>query len=193
LDYPNKPFFLKPAVERGGRGTWKITSTPGDYFSKIKQIREITLIDMSAILNKTNFPPLIAMEYLEGDIYDVDVLQSYFVVRKRLDPYQPNAGNYFENNDSILSLAKQIQDILQMQYLYDLDIMYSSEKGAQLIEVNPRPSGSVVATIEAGLNLFEYLLKMALGFDVPKIDIPYGMTVLPKITFFNTKSEIQLG
>jgi carbamoyl-phosphate synthase large subunit len=193
LGYPKNPFILKLSSNRGGRGVWKITEcVRGSYFlGRSDYVGEINLEDVKYILESLGvFPPMIAMEQLEGDFYDVDVLSQdgkalYLIPRKRLNPLGiPFRGNVFENNEAIISLADNIQKNLCLTYLYDMDIAYNHEKGAQVMEVNPRPSGSAIATVEAGINLFEFLVRMALGFEVPKVDIPDGVTVLPRTTAF---------
>jgi carbamoyl-phosphate synthase large subunit len=193
MGYPRNPFILKPPSTRGGRGVWKISAKAArePFFGRAEQVREATLEEMMGMLERLNpFPPLMAMEYLEGDFYDVDVLSDkgkslYKVVRKRMNPLGiPFKGNVIEKNEAILELVEAIQGTLRLNYLLDIDIAYSSSCGAQLMEVNPRPSGSAVATVEAGLNLFEYLVRLAVGLDVPQREIPYGSVVLPKTVVF---------
>jgi carbamoyl-phosphate synthase large subunit len=193
LGYPQNPFILKPPSTRGGRGVWKVSAKAAHepFFGRAGQVREATLEEMMGMLERLNpFPPLMVMEYLEGDFYDVDILSDkgkslYKVVRKRMNPLGiPFKGNLLEKNEAILDLAEAIQGTLRLNYLLDIDIAYSSGRGAQLMEVNPRPSGSAVATVEAGLNLFEYLVRLAVGLDVPQREIPYGTVVLPKTVVF---------
>ncbi|MBN2125285.1 MAG: ATP-grasp domain-containing protein [Deltaproteobacteria bacterium] len=194
LGYPRKPFVLKISSGRGGRGIWKVTrgdSGEDYFFGRSGTFREISLEEIARILDqKEGTPPLIAMEHLEGHFYDIDVLSNegellYGVVRRRINPLGiPFRGNVFEKNPAILSLAEEIQRALRLTYLYDLDMAYHPGKGAVLMEVNPRPSGSIVATVKAGLNLFEFLMRMAMGWEVPRVEVPAGITILPKISLF---------
>jgi carbamoyl-phosphate synthase large subunit len=193
MGYPGNPFVLKPPSTRGGRGVWKISAKAAHepFFDRAEQVREVTLEEMVTMLERLNpFPSLMVMEYLEGHFYDVDVLSDkgkslYKVVRKRMNPLGiPFKGNILEKNEAILELVEAIQRTLRLNYLLDIDIAHSSSRGAQLMEVNPRPSGSAVATVQAGLNLFEYLVRLAVGLDVPQRKIPYGSVVLPKTVVF---------
>ena len=79
--------------------------------------------------------------------------------------------------ESVLDLSRKICNALELTYLYDLDVVLDTEEKAQLIEVNPRLSGGAAATVTAGINLFEYLVHVALGIRVPELDIPYGRVV----------------
>lgn len=189
LGYPGKPFVLKPSSATGGRGVW-IISSGRDNGNKLSMERSgldaVSLehfIDLVGSDKQT--PSLLAMEYLEGDVFDVDVLADqgkpiYMVSRRRFHPKTtPFRGCVLERNEKVLNLAADIQRALGLTYLFDFDIILSKDGEPNLLEVNPRFSGSVIATIAAGLNLLEFDLRLALGLEIPRIPVPYGKAIFP--------------
>lgn len=169
LGYPESPLFIKPNSARGGRGIAILSERPlknSDHLSVMDKNLVSSLID-----GKKEF---IIMEYLQGDIYDVDVLcykngGNYFGVRRRLNNVTKFfTGNYFEENEAILSFAKKLYQMVPTRYLVDYDILVGQDKQIHLLEVNPRPSGSMISYIPFGVNLYHVLAKSYLsGEHIP--------------------------
>jgi len=179
LGYAKKPVILKVAAGRGGRGVWKLTYGAKDSTFGRSSVPEKTLTEMLNILQPTEMPPMIVMENLEGDFYDVDILGKTIVTRKRINPVGiPFKGNVIEKNKEIIAISKKVQAVLNNPYLYDIDICLTTD-GPKILEVNPRPSGSVAAMTTLGLNVYDLMVKRTFGIDEGKISIPFGKTVIP--------------
>jgi len=186
LDYPKKSFIIKPSSSRGGRGVWQI-HPEGISLTNLFSSTHLEAITLDAFLHAVEsadqIPTLLAMEYLPGDAYDVDVLARegevlYMVPRRRFNPRGiPFMGCILEKHEGVLKLAGDIQEALSLTYLYDFDIALAEDGRPCLMEVNPRLSAGIVATLAAGINLMEYLVRMALDTEIPVIDIPYGKVV----------------
>lgn len=194
LGYPKEPFVIKPCSSRGGRGVWLIHSGDSSLTTLLNRtyLNTITLDTFlqavrQAVEHADQMPSLLAMEYLSGDAFDVDILAResqvlYMVPRRRFNPRGiPFTGCKLEKHEGVLKLAHQIQEALSLTYLFDFDITLGEDGNPYLLEINPRPSASVIATLAAGLNLMEYLVRLALNMEIPIVDIPYDKVVLPSI------------
>ena len=151
-------------------------------------LEAITLESLiEAMGRKGVVPPMLAMPYFSGPVFDVDLLARdgqplYVIARRRFHPRTtPFRGCVLDRNPAVIALATQILEALRLHYLHDVDIMLDAEGQPHLLEVNPRLSGSVIASITAGVNLLDYLVRLALGREVPQIEIPYGKSIKPSI------------
>lgn len=189
LGYPKKPFVIKPASSRGGRGVWQIHSE-GSSLKNLLSSTSLDTITLDTFLHAAEradqMPNLLAMEYLPGDVFDVDVLARegqvlYMVPRRRFNRRVPSKLGTLEKHEGVLKLAHVVQEVLSLTYLFDFDIVVGEDNTPYLLEVNPRLSASVITTVAAGLNLLEYLVRMALDMEIPVIDIPYGKIVRASI------------
>lgn len=189
LGFPDKPFIIKPSASRGGRGVWLIHpegSSVSNLFNR-QGLNTMTLEGFLKAMNQSDeIPSLMAMEYLTGDAYDVDVLAQngevlYMVPRRRLNSKGiPFTGCVFDKNPEVYELAYAVQEALSLHYLYDFDITLSENGRACLMEINPRLSGGIIGTLALGVNLMEYLVRLAVGMEIPIVEVPYGKTVYAK-------------
>lgn len=188
LGFPDAPLTIKPAVARGGRGVWALTAD-GPSLGDLLQGTALDAITMDTFVRAAersgDIPEMILMPFFPGKVYDVDILQNgdtvhYLVPRVRIHVRtNPFRGCIVKRDDAITALAEQVQAVLGMRCLYDLDIIRDGDGKPHMLEINPRMSASVVATMEAGLPLMDYLVRMLLGREVPRTEIPYGRRVRP--------------
>jgi len=158
FNYPKKPIFIKPDRARGGRGVYIISEEKVD-----STIKTLSLQDF--LQNEFEQKEYILMEYLSGEIYDIDILQYenkevFFGSRRRIftvgDIFK---GNTFDFSKKIIEYAKKIYTLLPTKFLIDYDILITEDNKILLIEVNPRPSGSTVSYNTFGYNLYYTLAK----------------------------------
>jgi len=176
LGYPDHPLVLKPNFGRGGNGIFLI-------FEKI-----ISNKDGLPIVNQQFARQLfngkieyILMRYIEGVIYDVDVLRyqdgrHWIGIRKRLGTNVTKlfAGNTFGADEAMVSFCEQVYRAMPTEYLVDYDVMLGNDGSMELLEINPRPSGSTISYLPFGINLYYILAKSYLdsahiGIDVQKL------------------------
>jgi carbamoyl-phosphate synthase large subunit len=186
MGYPQRPLLIKPYSGRGGRGVWELRE---DKYSlneliSIRELRRINLETLTGIMQETELSvPLMMMEYFPGNVFDVDILASQgeplcLVGRRRHHWLNiPFYGFTFEYNDSVLTLASDVCRALKLTYLYDIDVVIDSQGKGQLVDVNPRLSGSCSAAFASGINLFDMLVKLVVGEEVPQVEIPYGKEI----------------
>ena len=70
--------------------------------------------------------------------------------------------------------------LTNLSWLYDCDVMFDNNNNPIVIEINPRQSGSIAVSIEAGFKIYENIIKLYLNkktypqFKIKKkIIIPY--------------------
>jgi len=112
---------------------------------------------------------MMVMPSLHAPVYDVDI---YAVngdvrassVRLRTNPTGiPFEGNTLTVNPEIEEFCVEVAGVLGLDALHDMDIMSDEHGAPRLLEVNPRPSGSLVASIIAGIPLLQMAISDALG------------------------------
>ena len=178
LGYPVKDVFLKPTVSVGGRGAILVSENiayykyeRGDSSPKynLKTIKE-----MFSKIDQKNFPELIAMEYLTGEYYSVDVLSKkgnviYSVPKKRI---KGNASNTIigqvDNNEKVLEQAKKACKVFNFSFLQNYEMKMNDNGEPMIYDINPRGGASLAFCKAAGVNLMYYAIKMALGEELPK-------------------------
>lgn len=190
LGYPARPFVVKPASARGGRGVWVIR----EHGASLQELTQGVALDavtldgyVRAIEDAGTMPALLAMEFLAGDVFDVDILGAggrlkQAVARRRFHPRTtPFRGCVLERNAEVLALTRSVHQALALDYLQDIDIIAADDGRVHLLEVNPRQSASVIATVAAGRNLLEDLVRVALGLVVKPGRVPYGRAIYPSV------------
>ncbi|MFH0840006.1 MAG: ATP-grasp domain-containing protein [Candidatus Omnitrophota bacterium] len=175
--YPKEKFVIKPRCGRGTRHTF-IIGNDGES------------MPLEEALNIFGDLPtnLMAMEYLSGEAYDVDVLAREgnplcIVPRRRtwlnkLSPF--SEGCEVENNEDVTEFVKRITLVLKLNYAYDFDCGITAKGKPALYEINPRFSGAIAASAGAGINMPVMLVRMMRGLDIPKMRIKFGTKMIPK-------------
>ena len=161
---------IKPAVSAGGRDVFIIEKKNKKKKNKIGRMKEVNYKEfLSKYLKKIKKKfPLIVMEKLYEPIFDLDILSSKgkiinAVFRKRIIPKDPNSGHKIIYNKQILSSAMKISKLLNLNYINDCDFMIDRNKDFKLLEINPRPSGSLAIPHIAGFPILDNLLDFCLG------------------------------
>ena len=98
-------------------------------------------------------------------IYDIDILARdgkliRSLVRRRLNPKVPNEGHIIEKFDELYSIANKLVQVLKLSWLYDCDFMLNKAGQPKLLEINPRPSGSLAVSLAAGVNFIEDIIAI---------------------------------
>jgi carbamoyl-phosphate synthase large subunit len=132
--------------------------------------------------------PWLVMEGLGAPAHDTDVLARdgeslQLVPRTRLNPAGiPFRGNILTDSAQLLDIAKRVACGLDASWLFDIDTMCDSGGNPKVIEINPRPSGSLSAAVAAGLPILDNLIALARGDAIEQVDIPSGLTTLPYLS-----------
>jgi carbamoyl-phosphate synthase large subunit len=128
--------------------------------------------ELEIVIKKVNNP--IIQECLEGKEYTVDVFNdchSNLVIAVPRERIETKAGISFKGrtvkNDRLMHYSKSIAKKLNIKGACNIQYIID-EEGPKCIEINPRFSGSLPLTIEAGVNMPLLSLEMAIGKDLSK-------------------------
>jgi len=160
LGYPHKPLVIKPDKGRGGRGIVLLTERP------IPNKDGLNMMNCAFFKYFLDGATLyLVMDYLESVMYDIDVLryangQLFFGYRRRFHNVSKIFhGNSFEKNSTMDAYAKKLYAVFPTRYLIDYDMSVTADGRINLIEVNPRPSGSTISYLPLGVNLYHTLIR----------------------------------
>ena len=171
LKTKNKEIVIKPVFSRGGRNVTVIRknlqSIIKKNFGKELHMNEKNFYKHHIRKYKKLFP-LITMERLYAPAYDLDLLcwkgkSLKTVIRKRLGSQGINGCVIESNKREFLNYSKKIVKAFNLSWLYDCDIMMSKDNLPVLIELNPRISGSLYASIENQISLIDDVINLYLG------------------------------
>ena len=166
LGGPEHPVVLKPSSGRGRRGVFIISETPLPAHDDLPPVIGVKNID--GLYQGTDRPDM-AMPYIAGQAVTVDLLANsgtavQIVVRKWLENWRfPFPGQLVCRDPAIERMARQIARRFNLHGLVDIDLISPRDGTAAILEVNPRPSGSSVVAIAAGIPLFTSYAKIAAG------------------------------
>jgi len=183
LGYPGKTVCFKPIYGHGGRGFRIIKSDinrmdllfkekPNSVFTSLEEIKKI--------FENRDIPKLIVMEYLEGKEYTVDMLlnknEPVITIPRERVLIKMGISNVakLEKNQDIIEASEAIAKIIGFNYNINMQFLYSPGQKPKLIEIQPRLAGTVVASVGAGANLPYLSLKMAMGEEIPEVNVNWN-------------------
>lgn len=182
LGYPEKKVVVKPPVSRGMIGLRIVDDSLDRKKAFFTEKPEHSIYVKRQELNflGEKFPPLIAMEYLPGKEYSVDVLskknKAVVVVPRTRDLMR--TGITFtgttEKNDEIIRYSKKLTEKMGLEYAHGYQFKLDDEGKPRLIECNPRIQGTMVLSTFAGANIIYGAVQLALGEKPPKYSVKWG-------------------
>ena len=178
-----QPFCIKPAFAHGSRGMRIIEnqSDTTEMFLKLKpENASISFAEAFRLIRGvSNLPSMLAMEYLPGREYSVDMLcengtARIVVVRLR---EEIRSGISFRSvvveNKQVEEIARLVCSVLDFDGPMGIQLKEDKEGKPKVIEVNPRLHGSCVLSVAAGANIPYLAVKQTLGehFENPSVKI----------------------
>lgn len=175
LGYPSQAVCFKPTVSDGGRGFHRIAPPPErlrSLFAQKADSNDITYEEIErllAISDPFDIPELLAMEYLPGREYSVDILADHgkvLVAVSRLR--EQTAGGVTTTGvtcleEDVLRYASDVVARLGLHGNVGVQVRRDRNGEVRIIEVNPRIQGSIVHCTASGVNLPYLAVKLALG------------------------------
>lgn len=184
----NKLFCVKPAISRGSRDVLVINNNLKSILSignsRERHLNFKTFLRIYKKIYKNKYP-LIMMEKLKAPAFDIDILSKNgklinAICRKRVDSILHYKGHIIFKDKYLYNLSKKLSRIFKLNYLHDCDLMLDKKGNFRILEINPRPSGSVALSISAGVPIIENLLciyfnknKFFKTKKIKKIALPY--------------------
>lgn len=186
--YPHQSVVIKPVDGRGGRGLFVLVGrdAPPQWLGTGHRERRLSETEFAAsaphdLVTTTT----LVMPCLYAPVYDADVLArggkvQAVVIRRRHNPTGiPWTGNTICRNKAFEDYARAVAGALGLDAAHDVDLMSDAEGNPALLEVNPRMSGSLAATLAAGVPFLDAALAGRLGIDL-SVDLPsHDVEVLP--------------
>ena len=188
LGYPSKDVCLKPPVSNGQRG-FRILSRKIDRLNIFLNEKPnnvlTTLEDLRPVLEKAKpFPELLAMEYLPGKEYSVDVLvdEGRTIVAIPREREELKMGISFvaktQEDREIIGYSERIASELFLNGAVGFQFKRDEKGVPKIIECNPRLQGTVVLSVEAGANLPYLAIKLCLAEKIEKPSIKWGLKMI---------------
>ena len=184
LGYPDKPVCVKMTESSGARGVRIIDDSKSRYHIFAYEKPDsfyISYEEMRQILEEADeFPELVAMEYLPGDEYDVDLIADdgkVLYMAGRRNPIMVMSitqESILEKNDEAYAVAEKVVEKLKLDGNIGIDYKFTEDGKCRLLEINPRIDATVSIFAAGGLNLPYLQIKHLLGEEMPKVDIKYG-------------------
>lgn len=183
LGYPEKTVCFKPSFSYGMRG-FRILKPginradilfnfkPDNIFANYDEIIEI-------LREAKSIPQMLVMEYVEGSEYTIDMLLKdkrpvITIPRLRARTKQGiSTIAKLEKRDDLIKASESIAQRLGLNYNINMQFKYTEDGIPKLIEIQPRGAGTSIASIAAGANLPYLALKIAMGENIPKINVKW--------------------
>jgi carbamoyl-phosphate synthase large subunit len=170
LGYPSRPVVAKPRRGRGGRGV-KVLREDINVF-ETRDSREMKLEWFAESLGQ-HVKELVLMEYLPGEDYSVDVLAErgnllYIVPRKRIKVFLgPSQIGETLWDRQIVDIVEAVVNCFGFDSNVNVQLRCAANDGVPMVyEINPRISGTIVASKAAGVDLLRYGIRHSLGLDL---------------------------
>ena len=190
LGFPERPVCVKMTENSGSRGVRIVRanlSSSEIFMHEKPSSMSVTLDEMCKILDGcTPMPTIMAMEYLPGVEYTVDLLAEhgktlYIAGRRNTTSSMSIAQtSVVEKKDSAYALCEDIVRELKLDGNIGFDFMLDENDTPWLTDLNPRVTATIILYAGAGLN-FPYLrVKQLLGEELPAVDIKYGTRLVRK-------------
>ena len=163
LGYPQKPVCVKMTQNSGSRGVRIVRAnlSKSDLFMHEKpSSQNVTLEEMYEIIDGCQpIPEMIAMEFLPGVEYTVDLLADqgntlYIAGRRNTTSSMSIAqSSVVEKKSDAYQLCKDIVRELNLDGNIGFDFMLDENDTPWLTDLNPRVTATIVLYAGAGLNL----------------------------------------
>ena len=186
--YPEVTVISKPTDGRGGRGLYVFegNDNPPAWLGEGQREKRISKQDMTDdLLSKVIQGESLVMPALSAPAYDADVVAvkgvtKLAVVRERVNPAGiPFTGNKIHADKLITKYCNDIAMTLDLDAIHDIDLMTNKNGEPCVIEVNPRPSGSMAASLIAGIPVIDIAILAIQGKSIPDIQLETDIMVLP--------------
>lgn len=190
--HPGRTVVVKPSRGRGGRGLFVLLGqdNPPDWLGAGQREKRLRPEDLDDARVDSFFAfgrELLVMPCLGVPAYDADVValgrEPAVLVRRRHNPTGiPFIGNTLVADPEVLGYCRTVARVLGLEALHDIDLMAGEDGKPVVLEVNPRPSGSLPASMAAGFPVLDWAVDRALGGD-PAVSGPgRDLDVLAMVT-----------
>lgn len=187
LGWPSRPFCVKAVQSSGSRGVRIVDPSKSRFdllFGEKPNSLYISLEELLAILSeKEEMPEMMAMEFLPGMEYSVDVLADkgkiIYMAGRESNVVQASIPLMatVRRNEEAFAIAERIVAALELDGNVDLDFKMDADGRPVLMEINARLAATLAVFTAAGLNLLYLRVKQLLGEPLPACDAREGVVM----------------
>jgi len=141
----------------------------------------VTLKDFKETLQEGDMPKMLAMEYLPGHEYSVDLLCDngkvlYGLCRRGLNVQTSIIlDGVVEDKPEIIRLCSQVAEKLKLTGNIGFDVKERADGTPVIMECNPRVTAGISEFTASGVNLLYLNIKRCLGEPLPELTPRYGV------------------
>ncbi len=185
IGYPKKAVCIKATESSGSRGIRIVDPSqsrfdilfrqkPNSFYISYEELKEI-------LSEKEQMPEMMAMEYLPGEEYSVDLLADHGKVlymagrETNVNLASIPQEATLVKNEKAYEIAKNVIEAIGLDGNADLDFKFDENGTPVLMEINPRIAATLQIFYVGGLNLPYLRVKQLLGEALPEIEVKYGI------------------
>ena len=178
------PVVFKATEGSGSRGMRIIDPSKSRFdilFHEKPTSAYVTLKDFKETLQEGDMPQMLAMEYLPGHEYTVDMLCDkgkvlYSLCRRGLNVQTSIIlDGIVEDKPEIIALCNQVAEKLKLTGNIGFDVKERADGTPVIMECNPRATAGVSEFAASGVNLLYLNIKRCLGEPLPELTPRYGV------------------
>ena len=190
------PVVFKVTEGSGSRGTRIIDPGTSRYdilFHEKPNSYYITLEEFKEILSEGEVPEMLAMEYLPGTEYTVDMLVKdgevkYSLCRKGLNVQTSIIlDGEVVDKPEIIALCNSVAEKLKLNGNIGFDVKEREDGTPVIMECNPRATAGVSEFTASGVNLLYLCVKQWLNEELPDLKPEYGVIMKRRYMEMYTK------
>ena len=184
LEQVGVPVVFKATEGSGSRGMRIIDPSKSRFdilFHEKPTSAYVTLQDFKETLQEGDMPQMLAMEYLPGHEYTVDMLCEkgkvlYSLCRRGLNVQTSIIlDGVVEDKPEIIQLCNQVAEKLKLTGNIGFDVKERADGTPVIMECNPRATAGVSEFAASGVNLLYLNIKRCLGEPLPELTPKYGV------------------
>jgi carbamoylphosphate synthase large subunit len=189
--HPERTVVVKPVRGRGGRGLRILLGedSPPDWLGSGQREERYNNRDLNHSIYAEFFgfgEELLVMPCLGEPAFDADLIvlgqNPVVLVRRRHNPTGiPFQGNTLVADPQLLDYCRTVARVLELEAIHDIDLMTGTDGRPVLLEVNPRPSGSLPASMAGGFPLIDWAVERVLGGNPETSEPRHDVDVLPRV------------
>ena len=174
LDYPRRRVVAKLPVSNGMRGLRILSGhiNRREMFMNDKPDSAVESLDhFIDYFDDRNMPPLLVMEYLEGQEYSVDCLadkgESHIVLPRQR--HRIRSGISFDStcvqHREIIETCRTIIQRMKLSHMFGFQFMVNDSSSPMILESNPRIQGTMAVGAYCRANVILGAVRIALGME----------------------------
>ena len=184
IEHVGLPIVFKTTEGSGSRGLRIIDPSKSRFdilFHEKPTSAYVTLQDFKDTLREGQMPGMLAMEYLPGHEYTVDMLCEngkvlYNLCRRGLNVQTSIIlDGVVEDRPEITALCAQVAEKLKLSGNIGFDVKERADGTPVIMECNPRATAGVSEFTASGVNLLYLNVKRCLGEPLPELTPRYGV------------------